>query len=236
MKRIGELMLGIALLAAPALAEARTTHHRHHHVTPPVQEKLLATMNPDMLALDVPAFEKVAGPALKVWPDGHRDYQIDGCALSVLTAGTTVTGLKLSLSKTCTVDLNEFFIFPFDFPTANTLTLGDFNSRIPGNTKITADCLDACPDGAPTTLHEHFVGSDMLAHLQVELDVTIDDDPRRAALARWTSAMRDGGGAQYVSAARYQCDARFDPAAITAFGKIIPSAVTIGYNLPAPKC
>lgn len=234
MKRIGGLAAGLALLSAPLNAHAAAQHHRRA-AAPPPNDKLRMVMAPEMLAVEVPAFEKAAGPALKVWPDGRRDYQIDGCALTALTSGTTVTGLKLTLGKACTVDLNGFFVFPFDFPTANAMSLGDFNSRIHGNDKVTVDCLDACPDGAPTIVHEHFVGSDMLARLQVALDVTIDDEARRAALTRWTSAMRDGG-AGYLSAARYQCDARFDPVAFEAFGKIKPSAVTIGYNLPAPKC
>jgi hypothetical protein len=239
MKRIGGLAAGLVLLVAPlaaASAAQATPHHARRPVIPPPKAKLLAVMDPAMLALEIPAFEKVAGPTLKVWPDGRRDYQLDGCAVTALTTGTTVTGLKLALGKACTVDLNKFFVFEFDFPPTNTMTLGDFNRRISSNTKITADCLNACPDGALATLHEHFTGSRWLAQLQVALDVAIDTDPRRAALARWTSAMRDGGGADYTSAARYQCDARFDPAAVAAFDKITLSAVTIGYNLPAPRC
>ena len=238
MKWIGGLAAGLALLGAaldaPLAAHAAAQHHRRA-VAPPANDTLRRVMDPEMLALDVPAFEKTAGPALQVWPDGRRDYQIDSCAVTALTSGTTVTGLKLALGKACTVDLNRFFVFPFDFPTANAMNLGDFNSRIEGNSKITADCLDACPDGVVAVVHEHFVGSSRLARLQVKLDVTIDDEARRAALARWTSAMHDGGD-DYLSAARYQCDARFDPVAFEAFGKIKPSAVTIGYNLPAPKC
>jgi hypothetical protein len=238
MKRIGGLAAGLALLGAPLGAPLDAHAAAQHHlraVAPSSNDKLRWVMDPEMLAVDVPAFEKTAGPALRVWPDGRRDYQIDGCALTALTSGTTVTGLTLALGKACTVDLNRFFVFPFDFPTANAMSLGDFNSRIHGNDKATVDCLEACSDGAPTVVHEHFVGSDMLAHLQVTLDVTIDDEARRAALARWTTAMHDGGS-DYLSAARYQCDARFDPVAFEAFGKIKPSAVTIGYNLPAPKC
>jgi hypothetical protein len=230
------LVLATAVLSLFAPGDARAVVRHPRRTAPPDDTKLLNVMSPAMLSVEVPAFETFTGPALKVWPDGRRDYQVDGCAVSALTTGTTVTGLKLALGKTCTVDLNRFFVFPFDFPTADTMTLGDFDSRITGNNKITADCLDACPDGTTPTLHEHFVGSDLLAHLEVELDVAIDDDARRAALTRWTSAMRDGGGPDYVATARYQCDARFDRAAVAAFDKIKPTAVTIGYRLPAPKC
>lgn len=244
MRRIGGQAAGVVLglawataalsLLAPGDAGAVVRHP--HRTAPPDDAQLVNVMSPAMLSVEVPAFEKFTGPALKVWPDGRRDYQVDGCAVDALTTGTTVTGLRLTLGKTCTVDLNRFFVFPFDFPTADAMTLGDFSRRITSNDKITADCLDACPDGATPTLHEHFVGSDLLAHLEVELDVAIDDAPRRAALARWTSAMRDGGGPDYVAQARYQCDARFDPAAVAAFDKIKPTAVTIGYRLPVPRC
>lgn len=240
MRRIGGattgLVLATAVLSLLAPGDARAVARHPRQAAPPDDTKLLNVMSPAMLSVEVAAFETFTGPALKVWPDGRRDYQVDGCAVSALTTGTTVTGLKLSLGKTCTVDLNRFFVFPFDFPTASAMTMGDFNNRITGNDKITADCLDTCPDGATPTLHEHFVGSDLLAHLEVELDVAIDDAPRRTALTHWTSAMHDGGGPDYVAGARYQCDARFDRAAVAAFDKIKPTAVAIGYRLPVPKC
>ncbi|MDB5454575.1 MAG: hypothetical protein JWP92_160 [Caulobacter sp.] len=236
MTRICKLLTAAALVAAPCAAGAAPTrHHARHAPKPPSQDRLRRVLDPGMLSLEAPAFEAVAGPALKVSADGSRDYAIDGCQVTALTSGTTVTGLKLTLGDTCSFDLNKFFLFDYAFPPVNQMTLGDFTKTL-GAGKITADCLDACADGSVATVHDHFVGSIYLARLQIKFDLKIDDDARRAALERWTSAMRAGGGADYLATARYNCDPRFDPAAEDAFAKLKPSAVTIGYNLKAPKC
>lgn len=198
-------------------------------------------VRPEMIRVPVPRLEARIGPAGQVLPVGNgvsrHSYLVGGCALDAYAKEGRVESYAVPLTPGCTVDLIPFMPGR-PFPTANTMTVGDFVAVAgPGSAPdapgaFRSPCLVECR-GDPAVAYLR--RGDGAEEVEIEVEVTVDGSLGRDAAGRLARAIREREGEEYVRAARFSCDGRYAAEGIQAFRAVRLSSVRVGRGIDATE-
>lgn len=198
--------------------------------------KLVQVFDPDMINADVAYFEQVTGPARNTYGD-TKIYKVGGCEVTATIAVGSVRSLRINLNPQCTFNINKFLPnFSGKFPPTHALTFGEFDSLTGGNGQFYADCLTLCGNAADPVIYEHWYGSRADRVLEVMLETTQVSGPALSAADTWQSAMSKAEGEDWVVDAKFNCTRKYDAIAHQPFREVTITAITIGYDVQAPRC
>lgn len=198
-------------------------------------------VRPGMLRVPLPRLEARIGAARQVWYAGNgisrHSYVVGGCALDAYAREGRVESVAVPLTPDCTVDLIPFMPGR-NFPTANRMTVGDFIAVAgPGGAPdapgaFRSPCLVECR-GDPTV--SYLRRGDGAEDVEIEVSAAVDDSHSSAAADRFTRAVREREGDEYVRQARFSCDGRYAPDGVQAFSAIRVSHVRVGRGIDASE-
>lgn len=199
-------------------------------------DKLAKIFDPEMLGIDLAYFERLTGPAKKTIGN-TKLYRIDNCNVTANVVNGSIKSLRLDLSEDCTFDLNKFlYHYSGRFPPLHRMTFGDF-STITGGGDFFADCLIGCPNTADPIVYEYWQGSHAdLDYLEVLLEISLSDDSTIEAAGKWRVKMRQEEGEEWIENRNFNCQNKYNSAALEAFGNVTVSGITLGYNITTPPC
>jgi hypothetical protein len=199
--------------------------------------KLSNIFKVDMLNAELADLERITGPATQVIDFRGvqmRDYRVDGCKMQAFVRGTMVRRYSLSLTPSCNLDLAA--LVPGHGSTKD-LTVGKFvgGTQHPVM-RFHADCMD-CGNAADPTAD--FIWTDHAANVvTVELTTVIAGANPAAleAFERLQNLMRDKEGADYLEATTFNCDGKYDDAAVRTFSQVPVNQIVIGFADSDARC
>ena len=198
--------------------------------------KLAQVFDPEMINADVAYFERVTGPARNTYGD-TKIYKVGGCEVTATVAAGSVRSVRIDLSPKCTFNINKFLPnFSGKFPPTHTLTFGKFDSLTGGNGQFYADCLAQCGNAADPVIYVHWYGSRADLVLEVMLEVVQVSGPALSAADTWQAAMGKAEDEDWIIDAKFNCTRKYDAIAHQAFRDVTITAITIGYDIQAPRC
>jgi S1-C subfamily serine protease len=198
-----------------------------------VQGTLSRIFRFEMFNAQVSYLERITGPAMHIYSDSAsgvkiRDYRVDGCEVQALTEGAEVLRYSLTLAPTCNFDLSEVGV-P-DQATTRGLTVGKFFSGQGGvDTYVRSDCIYSCGNAFDPTIDFIWQGPHSSNYVSVVLTVTLADTAALNAATTWEHLMRSNDGDDYVIRTKFNCDRKYDDAAIRAFANVLVNKITVGF-------
>ncbi len=199
---------------------------------PEVKETALSNVfTADMLNVEVPYFEKTVGPAKRVTKLAAnktvRTYVVEGCAVKAHVDGTSIYAFAMDLTPSCNVNLKPFFP---DFASTKNLTLGKF-VRAEGDGTFHATCLTTCGRNDDPMASYHWQGGRATNNLEVELLFPLKDGNSDGSAAQLAKAITDKDGPTVVSTAAFNCDPKYNAAALDAYKDAMVSEIVVGSGI-----
>jgi len=198
--------------------------------------KLARLFKYDMLNVQVAYLEKITGPAkyvLSADSEGvvPRQYVVEGCEVTAYADKGAVQGYSLRLTPKCSFNLGDFL--GNRYPTTKDLTIGKFgNGAFGSDMRVQAECAYLCGNVADPQIDFTWQGPHAANFLTVVLTVVLVDDAAIDAAQRWTTLMRQKEGDDYVLNTKFNCEDKYDAAAVKDFAKVKVTDITIGFHAP----
>jgi len=198
--------------------------------------KITRVFKYDMLNVQVAYLERIIGPAKYVLsPDGEgvvpRQYVVEGCEVTAYADKGAVQAYGLRLTPKCNFNLGEFL--GNGYPSTKGLTIGRFGSGTFGSDmRVQAACAYLCGNAADPEIDFTWQGPHAANFLMVVLTVVLVDDAAVDAAQRWTTLMRQKEGDDYVLNTKFNCEDKYDAAAVTDFAKVQVTDITVGFHAP----
>jgi hypothetical protein len=195
--------------------------------------KLASIFQSEMLGAQLRYLETITGPAMHIDRGAGgvqiRDYRVEGCKLRAWVKGGKALGYSLDLAPDCSFELANFL--GNNYPSTKGLTIGRFAAGAFGPAlRVQSSCIDLCPNAADATVDFTFEGPHAVDFVDIVLTVVLADDASVAAAQRWAQTMRATENSQYVLAARFNCDTKYDAAAVKEFADIPVNRIAVGYE------
>jgi len=237
MRKIFTAVALIAFAASPVMAKVPAKGH-------PAVSKLDRVFDYDMIQAQVPYFEHIFGPAWKV-DEAVRTYKIDGCQVTLNTAGNDIQSIGLKLSDTCTFDLNKFLRVDSKLPSANKLTFGDlYNVSIGGNAEFYGECMPInCGNAADPYVTAHYDLPHVLQYLEINASVDYTNEAASEPEDKWQAEVGKRVGERNPSDDDYNCgnqtygvSAERNKFPMQVFKPVKITSIEVGYHLTVPKC
>lgn len=200
----------------------------------------------DMLNIRIPFLESRIGVARRVYTlagEQVREYKIDGCDVTAYVQNNNVIGYGLILGgrerwRSAKEDCNVA-IPGTDHLRTNNLTLGKFVSAnglgLAGPKQIfRSACIYMCGNAADPTVELHWEGPHAVGFLNIDLVSIIAYGPSLDAADRWRNLMMKREGQEYVTDARFNCDAKYQQAGLQLFQNVEVYKLTIR-TAPRPQ-
>jgi hypothetical protein len=193
--------------------------------------KLSSIFKLDMLNTEIAYLESITGPAMHVYPDRGsiqiRDYRVDGCKVQAFVAGTKVQRYSITLTPRCNFNLGAFLN---GYSSTSGLTVGKFASgAYHPDMRVQSDCIYSCGNAADPTVNFIWNGPHAVNFVSVVLTVVLASDAAIAASDRWEKQMRSKEGDDYITDTKFNCDGKYDKAAVQAFATVPVNEVVIGF-------
>ena len=217
--------------------ESIVTNVNQTKLTEQNSSKLSRIFSPKMLSANIEYLEQITGPARQTIVNS-KTYDVDGCDITVGVVNGTVGSLKLDLNPKCTFDLNAFVnVAPDRFPTANVMTIGEFDSLTNNQGHLRSDCIYMCGNAVDPTVSDYWEGPHADQFIEVRAEVTLVDDAAINASIAWKNIMEKGEGEDWVINTKFNCQkTKYDDSGHKLFKDVKLSAITIGYGLEVPHC
>jgi hypothetical protein len=197
--------------------------------------KLRELFQSETLGVRVAYLESRTGPAMHVYQNAGglevRDYKVDGCKVSAGVKASDVRFLRLDLTPRCNFNLGAFL--GKGFQSTNGMTIGGFAKGLSGGFRVQSDCVENCGNNAEPVVDFNWEGAHSDNFVNLTLGVTLVNGPSLNGASKWTAAMQKQDGDDYVLHTRFNCDRKWDTAALQYFAAAKVDAVTIGYDLPS---
>lgn len=199
--------------------------------------KLSRIFSPKMLSANIEYLEQITGPARQTIMNS-KTYDVDGCDVTAVVANGTIGSLRLDLNQKCTFDLNAFVnVTPGRFPSANVMTIGEFDSLTNNQGQLRSDCIYMCGNAVEPTVSDFWEGPHADQFIEVRAEVTLVDDAAINASIAWKNIMEKGEGEDWVINTKFNCQkTKYDDSGHKLFKDVKLSAITIGYGLEVPHC
>lgn len=208
------LTMGL-LMAAGSIAQAATVSE---------------VFNGKMLGKSQAHFETIAGAPQESYGD-DRVFDVQGCLITATIQSGQVSALSMEPSETCQPDLASF-IGEYAPKPGQKLTPAAFDS----NLAYTADCLTDCGNAADPWVYASWTAPRAAGGMEVMLGFVQAGDEALDAADKWATQMEKAEGKDYLLNNKFNCDARYNDVAATAFKNVIATSVKVGFNLPKEPC
>lgn len=191
--------------------------------------KLQKLFRIDMIGADVAYFEQFSGLARNTYDD-TKIYVVSGCEVTANISNGTVRNLHISVSPTCTFDLNRLLPnFDNSFPPLIKLTFGQFDKLTGNRGTYLADCVMDCGNAADPLVYEHWYGSRADGVLEIMLEST--------SLPSWSEQMKAEQTKEWIWDGHYNCmPNKYQAIARNDMKNIKIDGITVGYDIKTPKC
>jgi hypothetical protein len=187
------------------------------------------TFSADMLGVQVTFFESKAGPARRVraLPGvTGRDYLIEGCPVTAYTGrDNAIQAYSLRVGESCDVRLE--WILPSAVASIRSQTVGSL-ADINGQPEITIPCLESCGNAADPYGTAVWPGPRANGFVDVEVGFTLGGQADYRAVDGLRERIVREQGASYLAGERYNCEARYQGAALAAFRTMAVDTITVG--------
>lgn len=182
----------------------------------------------DMLESPLSELEKVIGKPRKK-SGKTREYEVDGCPVTVETAGKKIHSIEVEASPSCTFDLNRVASSLPEGTQINQLTHGAFASASGGG-EFMADCLSGCGNAFDPSVYQHWIGprADQMANIMLRTKLV--DDKAIDAAQKWQELMEKEEGEDFVMNAAFNCG-KYNSEAQQFFKDVPITHVRVGLDL-----
>jgi len=203
------------LMAGGSIAQAAT-----------VQE----VFNGKMLGKSQAHFEAIAGVPQESYGD-DRVFDVQSCLITATIKSGKVSALSMEPTGSCQPDLASF-IGEYAPKPGQKLTPAAFDS----NPAYTADCLTDCGNAADPWVYASWTAPRAAGGMEVMLGFVQAGGDLLDAADKWATQMEKAEGKDYLLNNKFNCDARYNDVAATAFKNVIATSVKVGFNLPKEPC
>jgi hypothetical protein len=208
----------------------------------PKESLFQQVVKPEMIGASLQYLESLTGPARNVSADGNvRTYPLAQCELTAIFGGDKnklVSALRIPISAGCDADVSGFIAEQgAEKLLTSQIDFAKFEAWTAGETSFLADCLSGCGNAFDPSVYQYWQGPRAMDFLEIMIEVPLVGDAVIAAGEKWREAMEKGEGEDWVVDAQFNCQpAKYKDVARLAFAQIRPTAITIGRDLPIPKC
>src|ERR1700690_786583 len=181
--------------------------------------KLDKLFNREMLGVQLPYFESIAGTAMNVY-ENSRSYKIDECHVGVrVDKNNNVRSIRLeSISEQCTFDLSKFLGESSPWQ-VSTITFGDLEKRASHSGNYQMSCYGDCGNAADPMVFRHYEYPHSDAFIEVNAEVVLAVADALTAAEIWENAIR-AAEPDVLKAEPYYCGKGLDNVAGKAFQKV----------------
>jgi hypothetical protein len=199
-------------------------------------DKLAKIFKFDMLNAKLARLEAMTGPAQNVADFRGvqiRDYRVDGCDMQAFVERGMVRRYSLSLTPSCNFDLAAFVP---GYGSTKDLTVGKFvGGEQRPVLRLHADCMD-CGNAADPTVDFIWNGPHAANFVTVVLKAVITGPAALEAFGHLADQMRSNESQQYLLATKFNCDGKYDDAAVRTFSQVPVNEVVIGFADSDERC
>lgn len=150
-----------------------------------------------------------------------RYYNVDGCNVVVQTAGNNVEAIGLrNISERCQFELRP------GLSVAN-LTFRAFEQAVGGLT-YKASCLTMCGNAVDPSVYGLYEGSHAEGFVRYTAEAQVVSDSALEAAARWSTAMQEAEGEDYVFERKFNCDTKYEQVARDGLATVKIEAIYVG--------
>lgn len=203
-------------------------------LAPDPSPQLEKIFNISMIGVQRTYLESITGPAKyqDTRDDGVKNYTypFHGCEIKAYEADGKIQGYSMPVSKSCSPDISSFV--PDINHSLADVTMGQFSNSI--NVKPVADCLESCGNSIMSNIGLISFGAHSNDYINIEVFNPLDNDASINAASQWSNSMgkpQDGVYSDYVIEGKFNCDNKYDDAALNAVKNLPIKFVYVGQGI-----
>lgn len=205
------LLPAMMLMAAcnhPQATSAAATPSEPSQATQVSSPRLAQLLRLQSIGATKEFLERTTGPSTSETETGAQ-YTVDGCQVTLALAGKTVTSIDITLAKGCRFDLAGILGRPTPMPVNGSLTFAQFE-KTAGEAQYHSPCIEMCGNAFDPYVDAVIPGFHANGFNDVVARATFVGDDAIDASARWAQRLDAVAGKDFVTEAKFNCNASHD--------------------------